>query len=122
MIDYLKDKGKRPSEDSPKYIEKERGLSNGILNIDCATNVEQLVLTWINQIKLLVQTKDDTISNLNLRDFAKYLQYKTTGVLFDWLETTCLPISIPVNSQDTSVESKIVVLDVLSREIFKEFL
>nr|WPF45133.1 coat protein [Hibiscus soymovirus] len=110
------------SKDIPsKYLEKEREIVNGVLNIDCAKNAEELVLNWINQYKLLIQTRDPLIESLTIINLNRYMRYKTTGVIANFFENTEMTTLMGTTGQETGIEYKISYIDEVARKIFEEF-
>ncbi|AAA50239.1 putative major capsid protein [Peanut chlorotic streak virus] len=119
---YKKIHGKTDKKVPFKYLQKERGIEDGILNNHCAENQEELILAWINRLKLKVQSGDETIRNLALSDFVTYLQYQTTGVLADWAQNTQIPFPQGLTGSETTAEAKLQYLNRYAQEIFSEFI
>lgn len=57
-------------------------LEDGILNLDCLTNAEEMVKQWIAKIALTTQI-DNTIKEMDSINYLKYLTYKTSGSVFN---------------------------------------
>src|ERR1044072_2912559 len=69
-----------PEEYTPK-----RGVIHyrNILNIDCSKNRKEILIEWLNEMTLLVVSKD--YEGISKQDIIRLAIYKTSGILRVWL-------------------------------------
>nr|AFL90603.2 coat protein [Blueberry red ringspot virus]AFL90604.2 coat protein [Blueberry red ringspot virus]AJM71346.1 coat protein [Blueberry red ringspot virus] len=102
-------KWKKPKEPGPVTGR----LEDGILNLDCLTNGEELLKQWTAKQSLSTQI-DATIRDMDAENYNKYLIYKTSGVVFNYI----VDIDIPNISSMKNLE----ILEEIATKIYQEFL
>jgi hypothetical protein len=89
-------------------------LEDGMLNLDCLTNAEEIMKQWIAKIALTTQI-DNIIKEMDSNNYLKYLTYKTTGSVFNYL--------MDINIQSfTNGISNLELLQEIGNKIYQEFL
>lgn len=118
---YRKDNNKirkYPIEYKPKYVTLG---GDGILNLDCVKNPEELINEWQSKIELLLQIEKPFGENPNNKDYIwNFVTYKTSGIVHNFLTENEIGLKSTPHYQATTRD--VDTFEIIAEEIYKEFI